>query len=249
MLKKCLFTILFGITLFAQSGLEVAKKSYDMLSGYKSSVSEVTMVLKNSSGDENIRKLQIDKLEGSDGDKSLITFLFPLDLKGTKLLSYEIIGKDDKQWLYLPSLNRVKRISSRNRSGSFMGSEFSYEDISSQNYKNYTYEADVKDVEIGGKRYLKVVRIPKDKTSGYSKQIIFIDPKSYLAKFGEYYDKRGRLLKKVSFLEYVKIDGVYRIKKIYMQNLQNRKSTILIWDKDRINAGLKTRDFSKRALK
>jgi len=249
MKKIILATALFTVTLTAQSAQEVAKRSFEKISGYQSSISETTMILKNAQGATNTRKMHIKKLEGANGDKSLIVFLYPKDIQDTKLLSYEQIGKDDKQWLYLPALRRVKRISSRNKSGSFMASEFSYEDIASQNYRNYRYKGEAKTVRKGGKSYLRIERIPKDAHSGYSKQIIYIDPKSYLAKEGEYYDKRGRLLKKVSFLRYKHIDGVARIVRMEMKNVQNGKSTLLIWDKDRIKAGLSQSDFSKRVLK
>ena len=250
-MKKIIFIISwFAISnLYAQSALDVAKRSFEEISGYQSSISETTMILKNAQGVKNKRKLLIQKLERTNGDKSMIRFLYPLDIKDTKLLSYEKIGKDDKQWLYLPALKRVKRISSRNKSGSFMASEFSYEDIASQNYKNYSYKGEATQVTRYGKTYLQIIRIPKDKNSGYSKQIVYIAPKTYLAKFGEYYDKQGRLLKKVSFLTYKKIDGVYRIVKIEMKNVQNGKSTLLIWDKDKIKMGLKEDNFSKRVLK
>lgn len=207
------------------------------------------MILKNAQGEENIRKLEIKKLEGIDGDKSLITFLYPLDIKDTKLLSFEKIGEDDEQWLYLPALKRVKRISSSNKSGSFMASEFSYEDISSQNYNNYKYEGEAQISIIENVEYFKITRIPKDENSGYSKQIVYIKPKSYLAKFGEYYDRQERLLKEVSFLEYEKIGTIYRIKKMQMNNVQTKKSSLLIWDEDKINMSLSSKEFSKRALK
>ena len=249
-MKKIILAIaLFTVTLTAQSAQEVAKRAFEKMSGYQSSISETTMILKNAQGATNTRKMRIKKLEGKDGDKSLIVFLYPKDIQDTKLLSYEQIGKDDKQWLYLPALRRVKRISSRNKSGSFMASEFSYEDIASQNYRNYRYKGEAKTVRKGGKSYLRIERIPKDANSGYSRQIIYIDPKTYLAKEGEYYDKRGRLLKKVSFLRYKSIDGVSRIVRMEMKNVQNGKSTLLIWDKDRIKVGLSRADFSKRVLK
>ena len=243
-----LFVLLTG-TLFAQSSEEVAKKSYDIMSGYNTSLSKTTMILKNAEGVENIRKLEFKKIEGSDGDKSLLTFLYPDDLKGTKLLSYEVIGGDDKQWLYLPSLKRIKRISSRNKSGSFMASEFSYEDISSQNYKNYSYSGKAEEVTLSGVKYLKVTRIPIDANSGYSKQIVWVDASNYLAQFGEYYDKQNRLLKKVQFLEYKVIDGIQRIVKINIENVQNGKSSSLTWDEDAIKSGITTKELSKRALK
>ena len=249
MLKKTLIMMGISINLFAINSIDVAKKSFDITSGYGSSVSNTTMILKNKMGEENIRKMKIQKLENSNGDKSLINFLYPLDIKNTKLLSYEKIGSDDKQWLYLPALKRVKRISSRNKSGSFMASEFSYEDISSQNYKNYTYNGEALKVDIKGESYYKITRIPKNKNSGYSKQIIFVDTDRFLASHGEYYDKQNRLLKKVQFKEYRQIDGIYRVKKIIMDNVQNKKSSTLIWDEDKIKQNLKKKSFSKRVLK
>jgi len=237
------------VSLFAQSSLDVAKRSFAVISGYQSSVSQTTMILKNAQGVKNKRKLLIKKLEKSNGDRSLIRFLYPLDIKNTKLLSFEQIGKDDKQWLYLPALKRTKRISSRNKSGSFMASEFSYEDIASQNYKNYSYKGEVKKVKKNGVSYFKIERIPKDKNSGYSRQVVYINIKTYLAKFGEYYDRQNRLLKEVSFLKYRKIKGIYRIQKMNMKNVQNGKSTMLTWDEDKIKVGLKESDFSKRVLK
>lgn len=207
------------------------------------------MKLTNSQGVENIRKMEIKKLEGDAGDKSLIVFLYPSDIKDTKLLSYEQLGKDDKQWLYLPELKRTKRISSRNKSGSFMASEFSYEDIASQHYKNYTYKGEAQKVSVDGKKYLKVVRVPIDKNSGYTKQVVYVDPNTYLAIFGEYYDRQNRLLKKVSFLKYKKIEGIYRVQTIKMENVQNKKVSTLIWDEDKIKTGFSKSDFTKKVLK
>lgn len=248
-MKRAVLGVLIGVILFAKSGEEVAKAGYEKISGYKSSIEKTTMVLKNAQGDENLRKLEIKKLEGKKGDRSLLVFLYPSDLKGTKLLSYEVIGGDDRQWLYLPALKRVKRISSRNKSGSFMASEFSYEDISSQNYKNYTYQKEAEEVEIKGRRYYKVERIPKDPHSGYSKQIIYYDMKENLPRFGEFYDKNGRVLKKISFDRYEKIGNIYRVHKITIKNVQNQKESILIWESDKIDAGLEKKDFSKRVLR
>jgi len=248
-MKKILLLTALTASLFAISSQEVAKKSYDQISNYQSSLSKTTMILKNAQGVENIRKLEIKKIEGDDGDKSLLTFLYPTDLKGTKLLSFEVIGGDDKQWLYLPSLKRIKRISSRNKSGSFMASEFSYEDISSQNYKNYSYSGEAKEITKDGIKYFEITRTPIDKNSGYSKQVILVNTQSYLAKYGEYYDKQNRLLKKIHFSEYKEIDGVQRVVKIVIENVQNRKSSSLIWDEDVIKAGIKGKELSKRSLK
>ena len=232
MRKALIGVITTCVALFGVSGEEVAKRAYEQTAGYGSSIATTTMILKNATGDANKRKLLIKRLEGKNGDRSLLEFLYPNDLKGTKLLSYEVIGGDDKQWLYLPALKRVKRISSRNKSGSFMGSEFSYEDISSQNYKNYTYPSEAKKVFKDGIEYFEVVRIPKDEHSGYSKQIFYIDTKENLTRFGKMYDKNGRLLKKIYFENYVTLDGVKKAHKIVIENLQNNKKSILLWESE-----------------
>jgi len=248
-MKTLLLLTTLSISLFAISSEEVAQKSYAVISGYKSSLSKTTMILKNAEGVENIRKLEMKKIEGADGDKSLINFLYPDDLKDTKLLSFEVIGGDDKQWLYLPSLKRIKRISSRNKSGSFMASEFSYEDISSQNYKNYSYSGEAEELSKEGVTFYKITRTPIDANSGYSKQVVWVNKASFLAKYGEYYDKQNRLLKKIHFAEYKVIDGIQRVVKIVIENVQNGKSSSLTWDEDAINAGIKSSELSKRALK
>ena len=248
-MKKVLIALSLSAILWAQSSEVIAMRAYEKVSNYRSSISQTTMVLKNAQGDENVRKIEMKKLEQENGDRSLLTFLYPNDLKGTKLLSYEVIGGDDKQWLYLPAIKRIKRISSRNKSGAFMASEFSYEDISSQNYKNYNYPNDVEVIKIENVDYFKVVRIPKDKHSGYSKQIIYIDTKEYLARFGNYFDKNGKLLKEIFFEDYVNIDGVWRVHKIVVKNVQTKKSSILVWDSDKVDAGLSKQDFVKRVLR
>jgi hypothetical protein len=248
-MKKIILIASIGMVLFAQSSLEIAKKSYEATTGYESSIAKTTMVIRNATGEENIRKLEIKKLENIKGDKSIINFLYPNDIKETKLLSYEEIGGNDKQWLYLPALKRVKKIASDNKSGSFMASEFSYEDIASQNYLNYSYEKEVKKEKIDSKEYFIIKRIPIDVNSGYSYQIIYIEPASYLPLFGEFYDKQNRLLKKIYFENYRKINGVNRVSKITIKNLQNNKSSVLIWDEDKIKQNLSEDDFSQRVLR
>ena len=233
----------------AMSNLNVAINADKVMRGYKDASSSMKMTLINSSGDTSIRTMKMQILEKPDGDKSLMTFLTPRDVKGTKFLSYEHINKDDDQWLYLPALKRVKRIASRNKSGSFMGSEFSYEDLASFNMKKYNYSGDAKIEKLDGKDVYIALRTPKSKNSGYSKQVTYIDTKSFLVQKVEYYDTKKRLLKVSTFDDYIKIDGVWRVGKISMKNVQNDKGTILVWSDQKIKTGLKDKDFHKRVLK
>ncbi len=109
--------------------------------GFGDTSSVLTMTLRNRHGEEVTRQMRSRALEvADDGDKSMIIFEDPADVKGTALLTFSHKTADDDQWLYLPALKRVKRISSSNKSGPFMGSEFAYEDLSSQEVEKYTYK-------------------------------------------------------------------------------------------------------------
>jgi hypothetical protein len=249
MKKILLTTLLTATTLFAIENLEVAQKSDLATDGFESSIAQTEMTLINASGQKSVRELEMKTLEGEDGDKTISTFLSPADVKGTKTLTHEHADRDDDQWLYLPALKRVKRIASRNKSGSFMGSEFSYEDIGNQNYKKFVYEGEAQEVELDGIPCYKGARVPKDKNSGYTKQVSWIDKEHLLVRQIAYYDRKKELLKTAKFTEYKQIDGIWRMGKIEMQNHQNDKSTILIWKEDKIKVGLTNKEFNKRVLK
>ena len=248
-MKTILSSIAIASSLLAISNLEVAKKADNVTDGFVSSISKTQMILVNANGQKSIRDLEMKTLEGVNGDKTISTFLSPGDIKGTKTLGHQYVGRDDDQWLYLPALRRVKRIASRNKSGSFMGSEFSYEDIGNQNYQKYTYKGDATEVKLNNIWYYKGERYPIDKNSGYTKQISWVDKETFLLRQVEYYDRKQELLKTAIFSKYKKIDDVYRVGKIEMKNHQNGKSTTIIWIEDKIKAGLKSNEFTKRMLK
>jgi len=115
-----------------QIGYEIAKEAEVRDYGFVDSISNMEMILKNEYGQLVSRNMQTKTLEVNKpglGDKSISLFFTPQDVKGTATLSHSKILEPDDQWLYLPSLKRVKRISSKNKSGPFLGSEFAYEDI------------------------------------------------------------------------------------------------------------------------
>jgi hypothetical protein len=250
MRKIVLLTLLTATGLMAIDNLELAKKSDTLSDGFQSSIAQTEMTLINANGETSVRELEMKTLEGEDADKTVSTFLSPADVKGTKTLTHEHVDRDDDQWLYLPALKRVKRIASKNKSGSFMGSEFSYEDIGNQNYKKFTYaKGEAEEVELNGVKCYKGTRVPNDENSGYTKQITWIDKENLLIQQIEYYDRKKELLKTATFSEYKQIDGIWRMGKIEMKNHQNDKSTILIWKEDKIKVGLTTKEFNKRVLK
>jgi len=249
-MMKILTLLLFAMSsLFSLTNYEAAQKSEAVMSGFEDATSQMQMTLVNARGQEKTRTMKMQVLEGKDEDKSLMEFLTPADVKGTKFLSYEHIDKDDDQWMYLPALKRVKRISSKNKSGAFMGSEFSYEDLSAFNVKKYTYADKLDEVIVDGVAMYKGESKPVSKYSGYTKLITWMDAQTFLIHKVEYYDRKKKLLKTAYFEDYKNYGDVYRIGKITMKNIQNDKTTILVWSNEKIKTGLKAKDFHKRYLK
>jgi len=249
MIKKILLSSLTFTLSFALTNLEVATLSDKAMSGFKDSISTMQMKLINARGQEKIRTMKMKVLEGKEADKSLMEFLTPADVKGTKFLNYQHITKDDDQWLYLPALKRVKRIASKNKSGSFMGSEFSYEDLSAFNVKKYKYSGDAIEGTLDSKAVYIGQSVPVSKYSGYTKLVTYSDKTTFLIQKIEYYDRKKQLLKTAYFEKYKQYDDIYRIAKITMRNIQNDKTTVLAWDEEKIKTGLRDKDFHKRYLK
>ncbi len=137
----CIFNLHTAWALTAEEkGLEIAQKADQLDSGWGDQQQKMEMILRNKQGQESRREIRGRALEvDGDGDKGLTIFDSPADVKGTAFLSYTHVNQPDDQWLYLPALKRVKRIASKNKSGPFMGSEFAYEDMSSQEVGKYTY--------------------------------------------------------------------------------------------------------------
>ena len=246
---KFFMLMLLAVNGWALSNHEVAKKNDEVMSGYGDAVASMEMTLINAGGQKRQREMTMKVLEGEKGDKSLMEFLSPADVKGTKFLNYEHVDKDDDQWLYLPALKRVKRIASKNRSGAFMGSEFSYEDLGAFNIEKYRYEGEAQEVTVDGVKMYRSERVPVSEESGYTKQVSWTDAQTFLVQKVEYYDRKRELLKTATFGDYKKIGGVWRIGSIVMKNHQNDKETVLIWKEEKVRTGLDDKDFHKRVLK
>jgi len=231
-------------------GLEIAVEAEKRDNGFGDSKADMTMVLTNRHGEESIRKLRNRTLEvEGDGDKSLIIFDEPRDVKGTAFLSYSHkVGTDD-QWLYLPALKRVKRIASNNKSGPFLGSEFAFEDISSQEVEKYTYQY-LRNEMIDGVDHFVVERYPVDPKSGYTRQITWLDTGEYRTHRIDFYDRKDSLLKTLTYKGYQQyLDKYWRADEMSMVNHQTGKSTTLVWSGYEFQTGQTDRDFDQNALK
>lgn len=239
-----------GKTPEEKKGFEVEARADRSDRGFGDSEVELKMVLKNSAGQETTRTLEITTLEMPDenvGDKSLVVFKTPKDIDGTALLSHAKIIEPDDQWLFLPALKRVKRISSANKSGPFVGSEFAFEDFTALELNKYSYLW-LREEACGELKCDVVERRPRYENSGYTRQVAWIDQKIYQIRKVEFYNRRDDLLKTLTINDFKQYGKVWRAQKLSMVNHQTNKSTDMLYGDYRFGLGLSDNDFVKSRL-
>jgi outer membrane lipoprotein-sorting protein len=259
--EKLLFALLTGILLLTPSpilaetpkkkGLSIAIETARQHKGFGDYTVDITMILKNKQGRESRRDIRYSALEViGEGNRSLSIFDSPQDVKGTVLLTISHKAGDDEQWLYLPALKRVKRIHSHSKSGSFMGSEFAYEDISSLEVTKYTYKY-LREEQYQGRPCYVEESYPLDKkNSGYTKRVSWVDREEYRLFKVEFYDRKQSLLKTLTLDDYREYPNKqWRAGRMEMVNHQTGKSTTLLWKNYRFRTGLTEKNFKPASLK
>lgn len=252
-MKNILFlTLLLSSNLvFADRGFDIAKSITEANKGYKSEISNMTMVLIN--GDKRIeRKMTSKTMEtGKGSSKGLLEFLLPRDVAGTKLLTWSFEDKEDSQWIYLPAFKKIKRISSSSKSSSFMGSEFTYEDLRASVLDKFTYKF-IKEQKKGNDTLWIFEKVSKE-SSAYTKQVVTASKKYMNAIKVDFFDRSGSLLKVGEFKDFKKYKTgakeFWRASKVSMKNIQTLKESELIVSDRSIGKKLKDSEFRKNALK
>jgi outer membrane lipoprotein-sorting protein len=235
----------------AEKGLAIAVETDKRDSNFVDFSAAMEMELIGRNGKKSSRKMRQKTMEvEKDGDKAVIVFDYPRNVKGTGLLTHSHKIGDDDQWLYLPVRGRVKRIASSNKSGAFMGSEFAYEDMSSQEIEKYTDFKYLRDEKVNGQDCFVIHRIPVDKLSGYSRQTVWIDQAEYRVQKIDFFDVKNAHMKTLIFLDYQKyIDEFWKPGRLEMKNHITNKGTNLIWTDYKFKTGVTDADFRKTSLK
>ena len=231
-------------------GLRIALEASSRNEGFGDFTAAMTMVLRDRQGRESVRQMRFKVLEvPGDGDRSLFVFDQPRDVQGTALLTHAHINTPDDQWLYLPALKRVKRISASRRSGSFMGSEFSYEDMSSPEVDEYTYKY-LRDEPCGDLVCTVTSQVPLDKESAYSRKVLWQDTGELRIWKMELYDRRDSHLKTLTFVNYQQyLDRYWRAEEQTMVNHLTGASTVLNWTDFQFGTGIDEGEFTQTALR
>ncbi len=236
------------------SAREIMKKN-DQQRKTKTEKLEMEMKLINKKGKTRVRRVtQIKKTDASGNEKSVIRFLAPADVKGTGLLTIEHTDRDDDQWLFLPALRKVRRISSGDKSDRFVGTDFTYEDLKNEELENYDYKL-LKDDVLENRDCYVIEAVPttpkKKKESGYSKREIWIDKKNFVNIQTKFYNKKGEFYKIFTAGDIQLIEGTtkWRAHQMVMENIKTIHKSILLFSNIVINKDIADKKFTKRYLK
>ncbi|MCG2759492.1 MAG: outer membrane lipoprotein-sorting protein [Desulfobacteraceae bacterium] len=229
------------------SGKEFARKVYDRENG-NDSTAHMIMKLINKRGHERIRDFTSYSKDYGPIIKQLIRFTSPADIEGTGFLSIEKSEGETEQFLYLPALRRTRRIVSSQKSNQFVNSDFTYEDMERRPVEDSEHII-VGEDKIGNiDCYLLESRPKKESDSQYSLLKSTIAKNIYIALYTEYYDKKGKLIKKYRAIKVEKIQDVWTETEVIMEDLKNKHKTILKINNIVYNTNLDDDIFSRQNL-
>lgn len=240
-----------GTVLSAQeiTGLTIIENVYNRPTG-QDQEGDLTMSLINSRGDERVREIKQFLKDFGDMEKKIMFFVSPADVRNTSFMnwSYDKVGKDDDQWIYLPALKKVKRISGDSKSDYFMGSDFTYDDLGDRHPSSDTHKL-LSEETIDGEVCYVVESIPKEEEYMYSKTITWIIKDKWIGKKKEFYDEDEDLLKTLTVKESEKIKDYIVITLSEMHNIQKDHTTKMELKNVKVNTGISDNKFTERMMK
>ncbi len=217
MIKKLLLTIGLSTTLLmAQTARDIMQKVIDRDDGDKI-ITNMQMQLIDKAGHKRVRDMKTYSIDIGKDEKKLIFFLSPSDVKNTAFLTYDYNDdeKDDDQWLYLPALNKTKRIPASDKDSSFMGSDFSYFDMTKPNLNDFNFKI-IKEAIVkrkwGNEDVWLIEILPKTKAiseeTGYLKSVAYVKKENYMITRAKYYLRKAKRVKYMDVKKFQKIDGI-----------------------------------------
>ena len=243
-MKKISLLLLAGCVV-ALTGDELALQMENRKTPADSKV-DLHMTLINKKG--KTRSSSLRSITKDDGAKQIIWFLSPAADKGVAFLKIEHDDRDDEMRIWLPAFKKIRRISSKKRSDSFMGSDMSYEDLSSRQLDEYIFTLIGQEVYDSISCHL-LESIPKEHIrSGYNRHITWVDPTWLIPLKEESYDKSGIILKE-KYFTYKKMDTYQILREIQVTNVQKNHSTHLKFENIELDMGVKDDLFHERHLK
>lgn len=256
-ISTTIIILLFSVTGWNQvqeklSGKEIIKKAHEIFYyAGKDIKAKVTMQLISKDGKERIRELTMLRLNtGENGEqKYYMYFHRPADVRKMTFMVWKYLGENDDRWLYVPSIKLVRRIAANDKNSSFVGSDFTYEDVSGREVSEDTHTLKGEEA-LNGKSVYLVESVPKEEKSAYySRKVSWIDKETFLPLKEEYYDKRGDLYKTFTGDKIESVEGMPTIMQRTMANVQNGHRTVVTFEDVNYNVALKDNIFSERYLR
>jgi outer membrane lipoprotein-sorting protein len=210
---------------------------------------KISMELIDKDGRKRIREMTMLRKDDQDGgqQKYFIYFHQPTDVKDMTFMVYKYPDKDADRWLFIPAIDLVKRIAANDKFSSFVGSDFTYEDISGRNPAEDTHTFVRKDT-LEGKACFVVESTPKE-ASEYAKRISWIDTTNFLPLKEEFYDKQNELYRQFEAGEIKEIDGIPTITQRVVKNIKSGHRTEVSFEEIKYNLGIGDDIFSERYLR
>jgi len=243
--------ILLSGMIFAQdlSGLEVIQKVYDRPTG-NDMTGNLIMTIENSRGNQRVRKIKQFVKTVKNGEKKIMYFLSPADVKNTSFMtwSYDDASKSDDQWIYLPALKKVKRISSDSKGDYFMGSDFTYDDLGDRHPMDDTHTI-LREEVLEGKETIVIESVSKDEEYMYARTVTWVIKDSWIGLKKEFYDEDDELLKILTVDDQQSFKDVIILTKVKMKNVQRNQFTIMEFSDVQIDTGIPSNKFTERMMK
>jgi outer membrane lipoprotein-sorting protein len=243
--------ILLSGMIFTQdlSGLEVIQNVYNRPTG-NDMTGNLIMTIENSRGNQRVRKIKQFVKTVKNGEKKIMYFLSPADVKNTSFMtwSYDDASKSDDQWIYLPALKKVKRISSDSKGDYFMGSDFTYDDLGDRHPMDDTHTI-LREEVLNGKETIVIESVPKDEEYMYARTVTWVIKDSWIGLKKEFYDEDDDLLKILTVEQEKSFGDVIILTKVKMHNMQKNQFTIMEFSDVQIDKGIQNNKFSERMMK
>ena len=251
-LKSNLTTIILFLGLTnAQdlTGLDVIKNVYNRPTG-NDMAGNLIMTIENSRGNQRVREIKQFVKSVKNGEKKIMFFLSPADVKNTSFMtwSYDEKGKSDDQWIYLPALKKVKRISSDSKGDYFMGSDFTYDDLGDRHPMDDTHTI-LREEVVNGEETIVIESVPKNEEYMYSRTVTWVIKDTWIGLKKEFYDEDDELLKILTVEGQKSFGDVIILTKVKMNNVQRNQFTIMEFSDVQIDTGIPNNKFTERMMK
>ncbi|MDH5301177.1 MAG: outer membrane lipoprotein-sorting protein [Gammaproteobacteria bacterium] len=253
-----LFTLagLPGAALADDAKARAIMEKVDAVNKGDNRVSDMEMILIDRHNNQRTRSLRTFSKDFGKDTYRIMFFLSPADVENTGFLTYDYddANKDDDQWLFLPALRKSKRIASTDKSGSFMGSDFNYADMTDRDLQNYDFTLK-KEMDVDGKKVWAIEAVPRSKKIidefGYSKSLAFVRQDNHVVIRAINWEKDGGKMKFMEITKLEQIDGIWTPLEISMttkQGQQTEHRTILRFHNVKYNQNLGDDAFTLRRL-